>query len=316
MSESRGRWKENLNIPKEEEEGVSSRTTPRPSFSSPTDNPRASTDKPPKRAFPTAYTTPHDVMLADMQSTSPRSGANDASNYPISMKEEQIAWPSQDVETAQPSREALYSNTSLNQASSTSPDLLLDPYDGTSLGTLLPQGEEPLTHRPTTPETDTLLREFVASGGVDNTDWRNLAKVLDIQSQISKMHMDMENIGTAKAMDSKNKRHQASKSVVVGTSVGPSGDSEDPPMPPGLHLPRRRAMSTVSTVSSSGQPDDEGVNVPNEDDEKLRIREEEFAKLANQFEGRKEAIGAIMSKVSACYTNLLLLDCDLQYAVR
>ncbi|KAF9567012.1 hypothetical protein CPC08DRAFT_814530, partial [Agrocybe pediades] len=287
----------------EEEEGISSRTTPRPSTSSPTDNPRSSADKPPKRAFPTAFTTPHDAILADTHGTSPRPGASDAPIYPIPIREELVQWPTRDGDFSPPSwdprEDTGQQRNDINVSSnvpppdgislSTSPQLLFDPYDGMSMGTLFEQDKYGVSDQ-----------EFAEAGGVDLVAWKNLARVLDIQSQISKMHMDMENIGSSKAGDSKNRTHHASMSAVSGTPAGLSGfgEGKDPLIPPGLNQPRKRAMSTVSTVSSSGQADDdEGVNVPNEEAEKLRIREEEFSKLAHQFEGRKEAINGIMSKL-------------------
>jgi hypothetical protein len=112
------------------------------------------------------------------------------------------------------------------------------------------------------------------------------------------MHLEMEDIGTGKATDSKRKKHKQ-RDEGVPESPNRGLDPEDPLVPPGLQ-PRKRAVSTGSRGSFSGEADgdEEGVNMPSEEAEKDRIREEEFAKLATQFEGRKEAINDIMGKAS------------------
>jgi len=46
------------------------------------------------------------------------------------------------------------------------------------------------------------------------------------------------------------------------------------------------------------------VDVPSEEAEKNRAREEEFASLAHQFEGRKEAINDIMGKLDDLFNVL------------
>lgn len=58
-------------------------------------------------------------------------------------------------------------------------------------------------------------------------------------------------------------------------------------------------MSNVSNLGSSDEKgiDEEGVGVDDEETEQNKAREEEFAKLADQFEGKKESIREIMNKV-------------------
>jgi hypothetical protein len=112
------------------------------------------------------------------------------------------------------------------------------------------------------------------------------------------MHLEMETIGLSKAGTGagagewKSKRKQWKGQHSLGA----------PNLGPGLNWPRQRAMSTVSTISSSDEQegDEPSVNVDDEEEEKNRIRGEEFVKLSSQFEGRKEAIRDIMTKVSFC----------------
>ncbi|KAF8973510.1 hypothetical protein BDZ97DRAFT_1911998 [Flammula alnicola] len=312
---------------KASDEGTIEGTTPRPSFSSPTDTqaPRASTDKPPKRAFPTAYTTPHDTVLSELQGIPSRPAATDVPNRPASFRDEQVVSPDL-PESIAPRDEAPTSSTRPEGnllspiptpsfpaiprlSASNSNDILLDPFDGSSLGVLIPQQDSAInaddlsTSPPNLPsgfEGGPLGSNNIGSEAV----WTQLSRILDLQSQISKKHLEMESIGTAKGSDAKRKGHKSSNQGATESSGVASGSTsglaqEDPPVPPGLHRPRQRAMSTVSTVSSSGEPegDEEGVNVPSEEAEKHRLREEEFAKLATQFEGRKEAINDIMGKL-------------------
>ncbi|PPQ82642.1 hypothetical protein CVT25_007571 [Psilocybe cyanescens] len=302
-------------------DGISLRTTPKASLSSPNDAnqvPRASADKPPKRTFPTAYTTPHDAVLSELQSMQPKTVVTDPSNYPPFFKEEQVVSPDLDSNLPIPEDRSNALRTEVNPSGRTSnttsqhlslassPELLIDPFDGMSLGVLVPHLDNPNAGEQSPSQIN--LLNTIEGGANTNASgseaiWANLSRVLDIQSQISKMHLDMENIGTAKVSNTKgNKRqHKVSKPAVFENTGGGAFEMgpEDPIVPPGLHQPRERALSNVSTVSSTGdtQGDEEGVNVPNEEAEKTRIREEEFAKLATQFEGRKDAIKGIMDKL-------------------
>ena len=67
--------------------------------------------------------------------------------------------------------------------------------------------------------------------------------------------------------------------------------------PPSLRMRAMSNASTIGTVPDEKEADEEGVSVTDEETERNRAREEEFAKLANQFEGKKETIREIMNKV-------------------
>ncbi|KAH9486494.1 hypothetical protein JR316_0000559 [Psilocybe cubensis] len=299
---------------------LSSRATPnRPSPSSPNDvnqNTRASVDRPAKRTFPTAFTTPHDAVLAELHGIQLKAPATDTSNRPASLREEQVLSPDLDSTLPLSEDKATALRTEANPSGRTSkaasqqlplassPELLIDPFDGMSLGVLVPHQDNPNADVQSTSQINLLNdAEGGDNGSGSQAIWTNLSRVLEIQSQISKMHLEMENISTAKVSNTKsNKRqHKSNNPTLFGTAGGSAFDltSEDPVVPPGLHQPRERALSNVSTVSSANDAhdDEEGVNVPNEEAEKARIREEEFAKLASQFEGRKDAIKGIMDKL-------------------
>jgi hypothetical protein len=131
--------------------------------------------------------------------------------------------------------------------------------------------------------------------------WSHLNNILDLQSQISKKHLEMEGIGS---VDVKNKKHVFShkptlaNASMTGIGTGPKRAApEDLSIPPGLSA-RDRDLSASSISFSGGEPEvDEENNVPSEEAERNKAREEEFASLAHQFEGRKEAINDIMGKV-------------------
>ncbi|EAU92809.2 hypothetical protein CC1G_01854 [Coprinopsis cinerea okayama7 len=159
-------------------------------------------------------------------------------------------------------------------------DLLLDPYDGTSQGVLVPQVIDVVSpgeavHNPKI-ITDT-------SGNSGEEMWSHLSRVLELQGQIAKMHIEMEGIGLG---DGKRK---------PGGFKAPSSMDERRT----FHGHRKRTVSSVSTVASGDYKggDEEGVGVGDEEADQNKAREEEFAKLADQFEGKKDSIREIMNKV-------------------
>ncbi|KJA28667.1 hypothetical protein HYPSUDRAFT_722429 [Hypholoma sublateritium FD-334 SS-4] len=309
---------------KTSEDGTVEGNTPRPSFGSPSDlqPPRTSADRPPKRAFPTAFSTPHDAVLSELQGSSSPPAVAEPLNRPPSLMSEQVVSP----DFPDPTREELPSRSENNvpgatpnspflpppRKPSSNPDILLDPFDGVALGVLIPNDENKAGNEDMSPSQINLPSSFDAGQmGSQNAGseavWDHLSRILDLQSQISKKHLEMENIGAARGNDAKKKSHKLSTkntpeaSNIASSSSANLGSEDTPAVPPGLNRPRRqqRAMSTISTESSSDEPEghEEGVNVPSEEAEKIRMREDEFAKLSTQFEGRKEAINDIMGKL-------------------
>jgi hypothetical protein len=256
-------------------------TTPRPSFSSQTDGARprrVSTD----RKLPAAsYTTPHDIVLSKLHGTFLKSGSNDT--------------PSLDTASQAPAKEA----------SRPSSEVLMDPFDGSVLGVLLPQGQGSDSQNPSQVNLPNTPLENTATGMNANpvgseAVWSQLSRVLDIQGEISKMHLEIETIGMNRTRtgsdDWKGKKASWKRHHKTPPDLGPLGREDMS----GGNWPRQRAVSTVSTISSSGEPesDEAGVNFQDDEEEKNRIRGDEFARLSSQFEGRKEAIHDIMGKAS------------------
>ncbi|KAG7099620.1 hypothetical protein E1B28_001448 [Marasmius oreades] len=153
-------------------------------------------------------------------------------------------------------------------------DTLVDPFDGSVLGKM------------TLPDPN-LTNENIPMGEEINQNeelWSHLSRVLELQSDIAKLHMGMEGI-----MGEYGKGKNKGK---VTPNLGKNKDA----------MESRHKVTRISSVLDD--PDhvgeDEGVEVGPKDDEeerRSREREEEFARLADQFEGRKEGINEIMLKL-------------------
>ena len=140
-------------------------------------------------------------------------------------------------------------------------ETLTDPYDGTTLGVLVPN-----TPCPTSTSGE---------GQLGNEElWTQLSRITDLQTEVARMHLEMEGLGNG-----------------AGKGKGKSGENR--------HRRRRRSEVGRQSQSDTGleEYDAEGIEMDDEETEQNRAREEEFAKLADQFEGRKESINNIMSKV-------------------
>ncbi|KIM47739.1 hypothetical protein M413DRAFT_22347 [Hebeloma cylindrosporum] len=255
---------------KSPEEGHSEGTTPRPSVSSPTHIRRTSTEKAPKRAFPSAYTTPHDAIIVDLQAPTARSMPVDAP----SATDEQVVSPEPEFPATREPRAdpkflspgPQYSGVQQQQQSPRS-QLLLDPFDGSVVGVLVPHQEQGSVNEDMSPSQVNLATNRDASPSTNNIEtrseavWTHLSRILDLQGQLSKMHLEMEDIGTGKAADSKRKKHKQ-REEGPSESPTPGLDSEDPLVPPGLQT-RKRATSTGSRGSSSNDEadgDEEGLD--------------------------------------------------------
>ncbi|KAJ6621203.1 hypothetical protein B0H10DRAFT_2019194 [Mycena sp. CBHHK59/15] len=154
------------------------------------------------------------------------------------------------------------SQASLSHASAIdSANSVYDPFDGSFLGFLVPPDQNVL------PEGHGKSNYAAAK---NEELWSHLSRVLELQNQISHMHLDMEEIGM-NASDTKGKGK--------GT--------------------RSRAAS-VSRVVSDDIEGEEGIGGKRDEEaERNKAREEQFAKLSGQFRGRKEAIDGIMTKLDA-----------------
>jgi len=146
---------------------------------------------------------------------------------------------------------------------------LYDPFDGSPLGIIVPV------------ESAEREGESMPANNESSHDemWSHLSRVLDLQHQIARMHVDLEGVALGKQPDGKGKGSLGNSSRATG-------------------FPRPRTAS-ASSVTGGDIEDEETVGAVDEEAEKLRAREREFKKLATQFQGRKEAIDAMMVKVGS-----------------
>ncbi|KAK2461540.1 hypothetical protein APHAL10511_006003 [Amanita phalloides] len=151
----------------------------------------------------------------------------------------------------------------LSQESTAAQEHLTDPYDGSTIGALLPVPSAPAEHPLATPgEAGTPGEEL----------WAQLSRVLELQTDIARTHADMEgnNASKGKAKTGESKDRSSSKG---------------------------HGQSQTDPGTEDYDVEGEGMEMDDEETERNRAREEEFAKLADQFERRKESINDIMNKL-------------------
>ncbi|KAJ7040446.1 hypothetical protein C8F04DRAFT_1178165 [Mycena alexandri] len=135
-------------------------------------------------------------------------------------------------------------------------NVVYDPFDGSFIGSLLP-------HDLNVQPEDGKLSEVASK---NEELWTSLSRVLELQNQISRMHLDMEDVGMNTERKGKGK----------GT--------------------RSRATS-VSRVVIDDVEGDEGIGGKRDEEaEKNKAMELQFETLAAQFRNKKEAINGIMTK--------------------
>ncbi|KAF9041748.1 hypothetical protein BDZ89DRAFT_1060113 [Hymenopellis radicata] len=148
---------------------------------------------------------------------------------------------------------------------------LHDAYDGSIVGHVVPSN--PALH----PETR-ICQDPPSKR--DEQLWKQLSKVLDLQAEIASRHIQMEGIGT-RSGDGKGKgKGKGAKSQInIWEAMG--------------------STEGIPSDAAHAVDEDEGVELGAEADEEKRNREreDEFAKLAHQFEGRKEGIIEIMDQL-------------------
>ena len=112
--------------------------------------------------------------------------------------------------------------------------------------------------------------------------WAQLSRVLELQTDIARTHAEMESIG-------------------IGKGKAKLGESKDTGKKEAEDGSKTHGQFQTDPGSEEYDVEGEGVEVDDEETERNRAREEEFAKLADQFEGRKKSINEIMSKVQSMF---------------
>ncbi|KAJ8597637.1 hypothetical protein M405DRAFT_855571 [Rhizopogon salebrosus TDB-379] len=200
------------------------------------------------------FPTPHDDILADLQRRLPSSAP----------PEQQFLRPDAPM------------GSSLNLGSSAVETSL---FTAESL-----PSHEPAKETMYDPSTGQRLHDYVptpARSGADEKLWSHLSHILELQSEIAKMHVDMENVGRG---------HDGPASSECGANAD-TARSET-----GKH---RKRNETLGEHENEDETDEatEGDESDGDDVFGKRKREEEFTRLAERFAKRKVVIDSVMDKL-------------------
>ena len=204
------------------------------------------------------FLTPHDDILADLQGHLPSSAP----------PEQQSLRPDAPL------------GSSLNLGSS-------------AVNTSLFTAESLPTHEPAKeimydPSTGQRLHDYVptpARSGADEELWSHLSHILELQSEIAKMHVDMENVALRDARG--HSEGSSERGAKVETTRSDTGK-------------HRRRNKSLGEEEDDSQTDEATEGDESDSDDEVfgkRNREEEFTKLADRFAKRKVAIDSVMDKV-------------------
>ncbi|KAH0838031.1 hypothetical protein J3R83DRAFT_6271 [Lanmaoa asiatica] len=181
---------------------------------------------------------------------------------------------------------------------------IYDPFSGAKLG----------EHTPISPSTATPGDSTPLPTADDRKLWSSLERILELQAEIAAMHVNMEGVG-GRGLGNTHTGGIPSVGVGEGGNAGPVKRSRrGQTLPVGDEEPEEheresgatgRAVSEISTDHSGGEDEDED----DEDEDDIhgygkRRRDEEFARLAEQFAQRRVAIGGIMNKLDDLSTAL------------
>ncbi|KAH0591044.1 hypothetical protein H2248_001154 [Termitomyces sp. 'cryptogamus'] len=231
--------------------------------------------------IPVGFTSPHDAILAQIRGQSHVQPTDDAllrGKVPGSKKEEQNNVPETTV--------------SMLQDCTTEKDrVVYDPFGGTPIGSLMTPLFDSKLQAETT-STASLPSSRTGDGEKKLEQWEHLSQVLDLQNELARMHLEMEGVGIG---DGKGKT--AGKGKGRGKGKGDAiwersrGDLAKEWKP-------QRQTTTDTIGADVHEGDEEGVDAAgNEENVMKKDREERFSTMADQFEGRKEAVQAIMNKL-------------------
>ncbi|KAF8640462.1 hypothetical protein AX17_000126 [Amanita inopinata Kibby_2008] len=254
----------------------------------------------------TYFATPHDSVLAALQGHDQRERARGGEKFVFPSRLDEV--PDDESKSSPPHPQAGRSlgSTPTGPMRTTSPrmaggftpsflagtsqdttavrDYLTDPYDGTTIGVLVPSipplaTESPSMNPPPVESTTFSSRETPRNEEV----WTHLSRVLDLQTEIARMHVEMEGIGVGKGKAKMGENKERGRSNKVGEG--------------GRTAAQPQATGPPSADAEEFEVEGESVEMDDEETERNRAREEEFAKLADQFECRKESINEMMNKL-------------------
>ncbi|KAG1783518.1 hypothetical protein EV702DRAFT_1190538 [Suillus placidus] len=209
---------------------------------------------------PAKFLTPHDDILAELQGYLP-SG------------EPQVA-------EQQSLRPNALQGSSLNLGSSAVENSLFTPESSPN--------HEPAKEIMYEPSTGQRLYDYVpmpVRSGADDELWSQLSHILELQSEISKMHVDMENVGL--------RTSRGHNGPVVPERGGKTGTTRS-------ETGKHRRSDTLEDEEDDDESDEATEGEDSDGNDEVfgkRKREEEFTRLAERFAERKVSIDAVMNKL-------------------
>lgn len=257
----------------------------------PSELPHESPLKPERHTPPAGFASPHDAVLAEMH-------GQPAGTDPLTDQgSEDLLRNDATLQVNEP-----FDGPAPSPVSTTNHavprEVVYDPFDGTPVA-YLPAPERPsppIQHRE---EPPTKFRQLgstsqvqVGEGNKEEDLWMHLSRVVDLQNQVARMHLDVEGVGAGKTGDGKGKSRGWGKGKTEARERRDWRENEG----------EKGGQEVADEDAPEGDGDEEGVEVVGDEEAEIkRAREEEFAKLADQFEGRKESINEIMDRVSASF---------------
>ncbi|KAF5385099.1 hypothetical protein D9615_001279 [Tricholomella constricta] len=239
--------------------------------------------KPARRTPPTGFTSPHDAVLAQMRGEPHIEDDDDGllcEGTPALQNNEPIDGPSPTNSTTHDSNDGK--------------ELLYDPFDGTALGLL--SSSSPESHLPYLELDGTGASPIQRTvGGNKEEQWMHLSRVLDLQNEVAKMHLEIEGVGSG---DGKGKGAAKGRGRGKGKGLDTNIRERREWSDTVREGKAKRSATSDSIGADAHDGDDEGVDAAGDEEiEMKKARKEQFANLADQFEGRKESIQEIMNKL-------------------
>ncbi|KAG2367788.1 hypothetical protein BDR07DRAFT_1372698 [Suillus spraguei] len=200
---------------------------------------------------PARFLTPHDDILAELQGYLPSLGSP------------------QPAEQQSPRPYAPPGSSSLNPGSSA----VESPFQGDPVRTV---------------HWSEIIRECAdpVRSGTDDELWSHLSHILELQSEIAKMHVDMENVGLRTA-----RGHSGPAVPERGGNAGTTRSETGK---------NRRRRDTIGEEADDDESDEVTEGEDSDDTNEVfrkRKREGEFTRLAERFAERKVSIDAVMNKL-------------------
>jgi hypothetical protein len=226
------------------------------------------------------YSSPHDAVLAQMRGLPTPADATDAKNHHDGLRISHHPQPAESVDAPSPS--VSYS-TANNPAGLR--QVLHDPFDGSPVGIISHSHGHQLQQQHGGVPGNVRVPE---GGHKEEELWMHLSRVLELQNQVAKMHLEMESVGPN---DGKSKAAGRGRARRKGKGETGSNDHTDN---------IAEGMDEGIGAYDAPEADEEGVEVAGDEEaESKKAREAKLAGLADHFEGRNESINAIMGRV--CY---------------